>query len=599
MKMPFLPMTTAGALALLAGCATTTMPSSEATLGDSGAVFEPVRVTEHRGDDDLLTAGLGLAGLRGPEPAFADPAAPTPSELRRRAIWSSWRGIADLVPGGGFGELYGTTVAVPGREYHAYARIPGASQPHRVVVQVPDAFDLDARCVVVAPASGSRGVYGAIAVAGPWALPKGCAVAYTDKGAGTDYFDLDAGLGVRPDGTVGAVGDDLAFVPEPAEGRGVAVKHAHSRDNPEADWGGHVRQAAEFALQALDMAFPQAEPFHFDNTTVIAAGISNGGGAVLHAAEQPGGWLDAVVAGEPNVHVEGARPLYDFVTEAALLMPCALPQLDIPALPGAAARCAALAEAGLVSGTTLAEQQKSAYDTLRAHGWTDAALHAGAISAAFDLWRAVAVTYASAYGRYGPGEHPCGHWFSALTAEGEPRAATAVERAAWWAEGSGIPPGAGVGIVAPDAGPDPLAELQCLRALWTGEGPDSERVHEGVAATRAGVPREGLPVIVIHGLDDGLIPVAFSSAPYVAAAEAAGRDVRYWQVRNAQHFDAFLGLPVYGARYVPLLPYVYEALDRTWAHLREGAPLPADAVVETTPRGANAPLEARHLAIPR
>jgi hypothetical protein len=28
-------------------------------------------------------------------------------------------------------------------------------------------------------------------------------------------------------------------------------------------------------------------------------------------------------------------------------------------------------------------------------------------------------------------------------------------------------------------------------------------------------------------------------------AQAAGRDVRYWQVRNAQHFDAFLALPDY------------------------------------------------------
>src|SRR3546814_8682236 len=52
--------------------------------------------------------------------------------------------------------------------------------------------------------------------------------------------------------------------------------------------------------------------------------ISNGGGAVLRAAELDGDWLDAVVAGEPNVFVEGGRPLYDFATEAALLQPCAL-----------------------------------------------------------------------------------------------------------------------------------------------------------------------------------------------------------------------------------------------------------------------------------
>ncbi|KGM57253.1 hypothetical protein N799_10505 [Lysobacter arseniciresistens ZS79] len=565
--------------------------------------FESVRVSEHRGSDDLLTAGLGLAGLRAmTPPVFADATAPTPAELRRRAVWANWRGIADLAPGGGYGELYGSVTAVPGREFHGLARVPGATQPHRVAVQVPDAFDQTARCIVVAPASGSRGVLGGIAVAAAWALPKGCAVAYTDKGAGTDYFDLDAGLGVRVDGTVGTPADGLAFVPEPATGSGIAVKHAHSGDNPEADWGRHVKQAAEFALQSLGDAFPDAAPFAFDNTTVIAVGISNGGGAVLRAAEEDGSdWLDAVVAGAPNITVAGARPLYDYTTEAALLMPCALPVLGIPPLPTAAAHCAALADAGLVDGGTLESRQRSAYDTLRASGWTDEALRAGSISVGFDLWRAVAVTYASAYGRHGVGGHPCGYSFSVLAADGTPRPAADAERAAWFSDASGIPPGAGVGIVGPAVDPAaPLAGLQCLRALWTGQGADADRVRAGVEAVRAGLPRAGLPVTVVHGLDDGLIPSAFSSAPYVAAARAAGRDnVHHWQVRNVQHFDAFLGLPAYGAHYLPLLPYVYEALDRTWAHLRHGDPMPADAVITTTPRGAGNALEATHLAMPR
>jgi hydroxybutyrate-dimer hydrolase len=107
-----------------------------------------------------------------------------------------------------------------------------------------------------------------------------------------------------------------------------------------------------------------------------------------------------------------------------------------------------------------------------------------------------------------------------------------------------------------------------------------------------------LPVVVIHGTDDGLVPPAFSSTPWVARAQAAGRDVRYWQVRNAQHFDGFLALPDYGARYLPLLPYVYAALDRVSAHLDDpAARLPADAVIVPTPRGS-APLDAGHLAIP-
>jgi hydroxybutyrate-dimer hydrolase len=112
------------------------------------------------------------------------------------------------------------------------------------------------------------------------------------------------------------------------------------------------------------------------------------------------------------------------------------------------------------------------------------------------------------------------------------------------------------------------------------------------------LPRAGLPVVVIHGTDDGLVPQAFSSAPYVAMAQAAGRDVRYWEVRNAQHFDAFLGFPQYGAAYLPLLPYVYEALDRVDAHLDGSGALPTDAVIPTVPR-AGKPLTADHLAMPR
>lgn len=588
---PALRAIAATALGLLAGCAT--VPGS-VPMTDFGAV----RVTEHRGHDDLLTAGLGLDGLRGAAPAFADPEHPTPAELRRRAIWSNWRGIADLSPAGGYGRLYGSTESVPGREYQAFATLPGASQPHRVAVQVPDDFDAGRRCIVVAPASGSRGVYGAIAVAGAWGLPRGCAIAYTDKGAGSDYFDLDAGQGAALDGTMHARADGpLAYAPD-AGSHGVAFKHAHSRDNPEADWGRHVKQAAGFALHALDLAFPAQAPFRFDNTRIIAVAVSNGGGAVLRAAELEGDWLDAVVAGEPNVYAGDGPPLYDIATEAALLMPCALAHLGVPLPPTAGPSCGAIAGAGLVQGATDAERAKDAYGRLRARGWTDEALRAGGLSVAFDLWKAVAATYASAYGRYGPGEHPCGFDFAAVDAAGAPRPATATERAAWWAEASGIPPGNGVALL-PPAGTTPLASLQCLRSLWTGQGEDADRVRRGIADTRAGLPRAGLPVIVVHGMDDGLVPMALTSKPYVDMARAAGRDVRYWQVANAQHFDAFLGVPGMGERYVPLLPYVYAALDSVRAHLDEGRALPADAVIAATPRGTASSLDEANLAIPR
>ena len=109
--------------------------------------------------------------------------------------------------------------------------------------------------------------------------------------------------------------------------------------------------------------------------------------------------------------------------------------------------------------------------------------------------------------------------------------------------------------------------------------------------------QHGIEAVVIHGLDDGLVPPAFTSAPYVAAAQAAGREVSYWQVKHAQHFDGFLALPAYGARYVPLLPYVYAALDQVSATLDGKGKLPGDALIEPTPKGAGV-LELKQLAIP-
>lgn len=570
-------------------------------------MFTAQRISLHRDDDDLLTAGLGLAGLQATvPPTFADPEHPRADEARRRALWSNWRGIADLAPGGGYGSLYGSVASVPGREFHALATLPGARQPHRVLVQVPDGFDRKRRCIVVTASSGSRGIYGAIAVAGAWGLPRGCVVAYTDKGAGTDYFDFDAGIGVATDGTPSVDRAQAVFAPEGA-GQGIAFKHAHSGDNPEADWGRHVRQAAEFALQALAEAFPNDAPFDFDNTRVIAVGISNGGGAVLRAAELEGGWLDAVVAGEPSVHADapGARGLYDYATEAALLMPCALLALvDLPQSPSIAAgpaRCGALRAAGLIEGDDAAAQSRSALRILRARGWADGALRAGALSTGLDLWRAIAVAYASAYGRFAADAHPCGYHYAAQASDGASRVVTARERATWWSDAGGIPPGAGVGLVdASMDGADPLLPgLQCLRALHDGDSDAARRVQAGIAGTLAGLPRVGLPVVVVHGIEDGLIPMAFTSAPYVRWAQAAGRDVRFWRVANAQHFDAFLGLPDYAARYVPLLPYVYAALDRVDAHLDGNGALPRDAGIATKPRGPGRALDAKHLAIPR
>ncbi len=550
--------------------------------------FHELRETTHRGDDDLLSAGLGAAGLRSAmPPAVLDPDRPSGAEQRRRAIWSNWRGIADLATA-----LAAPLPSVPGCEFHALARLPGARHPHRVMLQLPDELDSGLRCLIVTAASGSRGIYGAQAVASHWALPRGIPVVATDKGAGCDWFDGATGVGFGIDGCPTGDAARLAFAPEraaAAAGPWVAIRHAHSGDNPEADWGRHLRQAAEFGLETMTRALPRQPPFRFDNTRVIAVGLSNAGAAVLRAAEDPAPWLAAAVAAAPNVWApDGGRALYDYATEAAIWMPAAQAAAALADMPSIAPllgddllarrRAAAIAElqhAGLLPDGSPQRAAGQALARLREAGWTDAALHAAVLSSAFEMWRAVGVAYSSAYGRFGVGAHPLGFGYSMLDDSGAPRAPGAAERARWWSDGAGIVPGEGVEIVDPSMA-DPLSSLRRLQALPLQDDEAGRRVRLGQQATRAALPRRGLPVLVLHGVDDGLIPERFSSGAWVQACRQAGLDPGYWRLPGVQHFDSFLALPDFGARYAPLLPLLHEALDAMFAHVMHGGSAPGD-----------------------
>jgi hydroxybutyrate-dimer hydrolase len=605
---------------LLSACAMNGAPGTPSPPFDDG-VDGAVRETRHAGVDDLLSGGLGLDGLRAATPPALSDSAATPAELRRLAIWANWRGIVDLSEAGGFGRVWGPAAdhslpLVPGREYSAFARVPGAGQPHRVLVQVPDAFDRSRRCLVVAPTSGSRGIYGAIGFAGAFALPRGCAVAYTDKGAGSDAFDWDSNTGASLDGTRTQRGTAmLGFAPEgssPGMHR-ISIKHAHSGDNPEADWPRQVMQAAAFGLRALSMAFPAEAPFTPENTRIVLAGLSNGAGAVLRAAELPeAARVAAVVAAAPQLHLAGGSPLYDYATLAGLLQPCALldPRLaDAPwPAPRAAfepalrVRCESLARAGLVSGSTIDAQAADAYRRLEAAGFDAFAQRAGALNVAFDLWRSVGAIYASAYARARADEAVCGYGFAALDAGGRPRATTPTERTRWFGEHTGVAPSAGIALLDTLAsGGDPaLPGLLCARSAWTGDDPLATRVRAGVSATQASGRPFAPRVIVVHGRDDGLIPAALTIRPWVEAARAQGADVRAIEVANVQHFDAFLGLPTIGPHYLPLLPYAWAALDAALAAIDDRAALPVGGAIETTPRGIDAkgqplPLDTPHL----
>ncbi len=590
--------------------------------GDSAVNELPAGVTQHgmtaypattvaggatADKQDLLTGGIGKTGLgAAAAPAYADAANPTAAELRRNALYANYRGILDPSAAGGYGTLYGPNVTasgqvttgeglIPGREY--LASLDDGSGRKRVVmaVQVPDSFDPANPCVVVGPSSGSRGVYGAIGTAGEWGLKRGCAVALTDAGKGVGLHDLGDDTVNKVDGTratrtaAGALAHFAASIAEAARAAYVAafpnrlaIKHAHSQLNPEKDWGTDTLVAARYAMYVLNDRYGSPEnPVRFtaDNTLVIAGSASNGGAAVLRAAEaDTSGLIDGVVASEPvtqmpttsgyGVQVGGTavagygKNLADFVTYGNLYQPCAALAADAAmsevstfnyiSVAGmtarATARCAGLAAKGLLTGATVAEQSANALARLRAFGWT--AEHDRMHSAHWGLGNGpiLSAMYPVAYGRLSVLDNVCSTSFAAVDATGNPVAANAVVKAQSFALANGTANGVpatpvydnSVGgakswafAVSPSTGVADfgLDNALCQRALVTGADPvsgaaltatsvptkaQSDAVKAGIAEVTVTGNLRGKPTIIVHGRSDALVPVNNNSRAYAA-----------------------------------------------------------------------------------
>lgn len=614
--------------------------------------------------DDLLTAGLGRAGIQSPvAPTVSTP--PTAAELRRRAIHVNYRALVDTSAAGGFGTLYGPMISVSadgtvtspgdgriaGTEHLAFADRRGDGANVTLMVQVPAHFNPQKPCIVTGTSSGSRGIYGAIGTSGEWGLQKGCAVAYSDKGSGNGKHDLATDTvgqidGLRSD--VGEAGADSHFTADlsPSERAAflaawpnrVAIKHAHSKRNPEADWGRDTLDAVRFAFYVLNDRYGVKTPkgtvrtIRPANTVVIAASVSNGAGAALAAAEQDSERLiDGIAVSEPQVQLQhddrvtvrrgaqlrsgSGRPLYDYSTLANLLQPCATLSPRAAGSPFAVAvspllaanRCEALAARGLVDGDTPAARGDSALQALLDYGWEPESIPLTATHFTFAV-PAVTLTYANSYGRFGVEERVCNYSYAAVAGT-TPAPWSAADAALSFATGNGVPPSAGVQIINDAAVGGPTLDgasvsastgkldynvdgALCLRELWTGGSVEAARVREGVEAVRVKGDLGGRPAIIVHGRADALVPVGFTSRPYLGKnqlAEGPRSKLRYIEVTNAQHFDGFIGLfPGYDTRYVPLHAYYVEALERMHAHLTADAPLPPSQVVRTTPR-AGAP----------
>ena len=602
----------------------------------------PVLRSEYHGDDDdLLTAGLGVEGLRAAAPAFADPLAPTARELRRRAIWQNWRGLVDVSAEGGFGRDYGPREGerVAGIEYLAALRDPDGAGVTTAMLQIPRSFDVARPCLIVVASSGSRGIYGALPTAAEWGLRRGCAVAHTDKGTGVGIWDVDRGIGVRIDGQLTGDPDDplLSFAPSTGLARGlpahtVLLKHANSGVNPEAKWGPYLLRAGQLGFVWLNREFARQlrKPLTPRNTLVIAAGISNGGNAALRALEHDrDGFFDAGVVAEPSVAIERAagevvvqqpgragqrgapvqrvraRGIFDYATLHHLLQPCAVLAGMDPAAPFAGALalarplneawCADLARAGEVRGADAAAQARDARDQLLAAGIHPDALRLGVLNIQFGLWPSVAATYAQAYSRSAVSAPPCGLSFAATDAAGLPRAYTDAEFARAFADINGIAPSAGIGVVRADPATGQRTVLaaampqtaRCLRGLLS----SLPALQAGIAEIQMNARPGRRPVVILHGRGDGLVSVNHSSRAYVIAnwrqSQGGGvqRDnLRYYEIRRGQHFDAFLPLPGLRGEYVAMQPLLNAAFDAVHARLTRGTPLPPSQSVDTALR---------------
>ena len=604
--------------------------------------------------DDLLTAGLGKTRLGGAAPVVADPMKPTAAELRRLAIYNNYRAILDISPGGGYGTLYGPNVdidgtvttsegLIAGTEYIAYADDGTGSQNVTMMVQVPAGFDPANACIITGTSSGSRGVYGAIGSSGEWGLKHRCAVAYTDKGTGNGIHDLQNNTvnlqnGVRSDAAAAGKNSNFTAALTDAERTAFnaatpnrfAVKHAHSQQNPEKDWGRFTLQSIEFAYYVLNEQFgPAVDSVRHGrildsrNTVVIASSISNGAGAALAAAEQDTtGLISGVAVAEPHVQlapiaagapaltvkrgtqslVGTGRPLFEYFTLANLLQPCAAlvsPATNVRntiSVPIATARCAALKSNGLVTGTTTDEQAASAMANLIAAGWQPESAELQAAMYSFAT-PAIVMAYSNAYGRFSVKDNLCGFSYSGGTA-GLP---------ASFGTGNGIPPTVGIAIFNNNSVGGPMADAAsispgtgmkdynidgalCERELAVGTSANAKRVQSGLAETFRTANLRGKPALIVAGRADTLIPVAFASRPYFGVnrmVEGTASHLSYIEIANGQHFDAFLSFPGFDARYVPVHRYFIQALDLMYATLKKGAPLPPSQVVRTTPRGVN------------
>lgn len=328
------------------------------------------------------------------------------------------------------------------------------------------------------------------------------------------------------------------------------------------------------------------------------------------------------------------KTLADYTTYGNLYQPCAalapgaaMTETSIYnyiALLGmttrATARCDSLAAKGLVNGADTAARALDALAKLRAYGWTpdNDTMH----NAHYALGNGpiLSAMYPVSYGRFPVEANVCNTSFAAVNATGSPVAVPPAALAQSFAIANGTSNGTPVSVVyndsvggakawqfavSPSTGMADfgLDNALCQRALVTGTDPvsgaaltasstptkaQSDAVKAGIAEVVLNGNLRGKPTLIVSGRSDALVPVNNNARAYTAynrVVEGASSKLRYIEVVNAQHFDAFLPFGGFDTRFVPLHTYFNQAMDAMYAHLKNGAALPASQVVRTTPRG--------------
>lgn len=582
--------------------------------------------------NDLLTGGLGKSGLEGPAPVFENL---TAEHLRTLAIYHNYRAMIDISRSGGYGILYGPNVGIDGlpsdnegkiagKEYLAYTDDGAGTLNVTMMVQIPDSFDPNQPRIIATATSGSRGIYGTVGTVGDWGLKRGFAVVITDKGTGTGIHDLDADTvnlitGEREHAQ--KAGDRSQFTSTTDQQfirdnpHRIAFKHAHSGQNPQAYWGTHVLQAIRFAFYVLNLEenFGKRQSdgkiistITRKNTLVIASGISNGGDACIRAAEQDTqNLIDAVVVSEPNICPEAnpavviqqgnkewrlpnhSRPLLDYITLLNIYQPCANNDAN---------HCSFLAEKGLLKKAAVEDMAAESQTIINTCGILEEQNPIQAFH--FPIIESIAVTYANAFGRFSVCDNLCGFSFAATHPETKAPVPLSEERAdLMFAESAGLPPTPGGVDIINNGGKYDGAS--CLRRLVIGkdeienpligeERTQHERIKQGISEIRASGKLKGLPLIIVHGRNDAILPPNHTSRAYVALNSLRdGTDtlLRYYEVKNAHHLDMLNKFSGFDSKYVPLLPYFFQSLDLMYDHLINGTCLPSSQVVRTIPRG--------------